>query len=64
MKEEIFNASDKTKTVTALGMTVHCNITDLHLYVDGVDVTKNVDWAEITITIETVEKKPEEKKHE
>ncbi len=57
MKEELFSASDKTKQVKALGMTVNCNLTDLHVYVDGVDITKNVVWEEIIVTNEKAEKK-------
>jgi hypothetical protein len=52
MEEELFSASDKEKIVKALGVKVNCNIVDLHIYVNGVDITKNVVLEEIRIVLE------------
>jgi hypothetical protein len=52
MEEELFIASDKDKAVKALGVKVNCNIMDLHIYVNGVDITKTVVLEEIRVTVE------------
>jgi hypothetical protein len=41
MEEEIFVANSKGD-VKALGMKINCAPADLHIYVNGVDITKNV----------------------
>jgi hypothetical protein len=51
MEEEIFVANSKGE-VKALGMKVSCLPTDLHIYVNGVDITKTVVLEEIRIVIE------------
>ena len=50
MEEEIFVANSKGD-VKALGMKVSCAPTDLHIYVNGVDITKNVVLEEVRIVI-------------
>ena len=50
MEEEIFVANSKGD-VKALGMKVSCAPTDLHVYVNGVDITKNVVLEEVRITM-------------
>lgn len=52
MEEELFSASDKDKTVRALSLKVNCQITDLHIYVNGADITKNVVLEEIRVVLE------------
>ena len=51
MEEEIFVANSKGE-VKALGMKVNCVATDLHIYVNGVDITKSVVLEEVRIVIE------------
>jgi hypothetical protein len=51
MEEEIFVANSKGD-VKALGMKINCAPTDLHIYVNGVDITKNVVLEEIRIVME------------
>jgi len=51
MEEEIFVANSKGD-VKALGMKVNCAPTDLHVYVNGVDITKSVVLEEVRIVIE------------
>jgi hypothetical protein len=50
MEEEIFVANSKGE-VKALGMKVNCAPTDLHIYVNGVDITKTVMLEEVRIVI-------------
>jgi hypothetical protein len=57
MEEEVFLANSKGE-VKALGMKINCAPTDLHIYVNGVDITKNVVLEEVSIRIE---KAPETK---
>jgi hypothetical protein len=57
MEEEVFVANSKGE-VKALGMKVNCAPTDLHIYVNGVDITKTVVLEEVRIAIE---KAPESK---
>jgi hypothetical protein len=51
MEEEIFVANSKGD-VKALGMKVNCAPADLHIYVNGVDITKNVVLEEVRIVVE------------
>jgi hypothetical protein len=51
MEEEIFVANSKGD-VKALGMKINCAPTDLHIYVNGVDITKNVVLEEVRIVVE------------
>ena len=51
MEEEIFVANSKGD-VKALGMKINCAPADLHIYVNGVDITKNVVLEEVRIVIE------------
>ena len=53
MDEEIFIANSKGD-VKALGMKINCASTDLHIYVNGVDITKNVVLEEVRIVVERV----------
>ena len=50
MEEEIFIADSKGD-VKALGMKINCAPTDLHIYVNGVDITKSVVLEEVRIII-------------
>ena len=50
MEEEIFVANSKGE-VKALGMKVNCTPLDLHIYVNGVDITKNVVLEEVRVVI-------------
>jgi hypothetical protein len=50
MEEEVFLANSKGE-VKALGMKVNCAPTDLHIYVNGVDITKTVVLEEVRIVI-------------
>jgi hypothetical protein len=52
LEEELFSASDKDKIVKALGVKVNCDIVDLHIYVNGVDLTKNLVLEEIRVVLE------------
>jgi hypothetical protein len=51
MEEEIFVANSKGE-VKALGMKINCSSMDLHIYVNGVDITKTVVLEEVRIVIE------------
>ena len=51
MEEEVFIASSRDGLVKALGMRVACKLEDLHIYVDGVDITKSVQLEEVRIVI-------------
>ena len=50
MEEEIFVANSKGE-VKALGMKLNCVPLDLHIYVNGVDITKNVVLEQVRIVI-------------
>jgi hypothetical protein len=50
MEEEIFVANSKDD-VKVLGMKINCASTDLHIYVNGVDITKTVVLEEVRIII-------------
>ncbi len=52
MEEELFSALDKDKIVKALGVKVNCALADLHIYVNGVDITKTLILEEIKVTFE------------
>jgi hypothetical protein len=51
MEEEIFVANSKGD-VKALGMKINCVSADLHIYVNGVDITKSVVLEGVRIVIE------------
>jgi len=51
LEEEIFVANSKGD-VKALGMKINCAPADLHIYVNGVDITKNVVLEEVRIVVE------------
>jgi len=50
MGEEIFAANSRGD-VKALGLKISCTPTDLHIYVNGVDITKNVILEEVRIVV-------------
>jgi hypothetical protein len=50
MEEEVFVANSKGE-VKALGMKINCAPTDLHIYVNGVDITKTVMLEEVRIVV-------------
>ena len=50
MEEELLVANSKGE-VKALGMKVNCAPSDLHIYVNGVDITKNVVLEEVRVVI-------------
>ncbi len=52
MEEELFRAVDKDKLVKALGVKVNCTLADLHIYVNGVDITKTLILEEVKVTLE------------
>jgi hypothetical protein len=55
-EETILTATDQTTPqVKALGLSLNRRAADLHIYLDGVDITKNVIWGELKVTFE---KKP------
>jgi IS4 transposase len=53
MEEEIFRASAKDRLVKAVGIKLSCNLEDLHIYVNGVDITKNFVLEEVRIAAES-----------
>jgi phosphopantetheinyl transferase len=55
LEEEIFRASSKEEVVKALGIQVNCKLQDLHVLVNGVDITKNVVLEEVRIVVEAKE---------
>jgi hypothetical protein len=57
MEEEVFVANSKDE-VKALGMKVNCAPTDLRIYVNGVDITKNVVLEEVRIVIAKEQQAP------
>jgi hypothetical protein len=52
MEEEVFRASAKENLVKAVGIKLNCELTDLHIFVNGVDVTKNFVLQEVRIVVE------------
>ena len=50
MEEELFSVDDKTKIVRALGVELVAKPQDLHVYVDGRDILKQMVYDEIRIT--------------
>ena len=54
MEEEVFVAKDNGE-VKALGIKLNCTPSDLHIYINGVDITRNTILEEIRIVIERKE---------
>jgi len=52
MEQEVFSTSIKDNLVKALGLKVDCVPKELHIYVNGQDITKSVVLEEIRITYE------------
>lgn len=52
MEEEIFHTSVADKLVKILGMTTTHKVDELHVYVNGVDITKSVLIDVLKITVE------------
>jgi hypothetical protein len=52
LEEEIFLASAAGKVVMILGMATTHKVEDLHVYVNGVDITKSVVVDILRITVE------------
>ena len=52
MEEEIFLTSAADKLVKILGMTTTHKVDELHVYVNGVDITKSVVLDVLKITVE------------
>lgn len=52
VEEEIFLTSAADKVVKILGMTTTHKVDELHVYVNGVDITKSVVLDVLKITIE------------
>ena len=52
MEEEIFLTSAADKQVKVLGMTTTHKVEELHVYVNGVDITKSVVLDVLKITVE------------
>jgi hypothetical protein len=57
MEEEVFLANSKGE-VKALGMKINCAPTDLHIYVNGVDITKSVVLEEVRIVMTREQQAP------
>jgi IS4 transposase len=53
MEEEIFKASAKDRLVKVVGIKLGCNLGDLRIYVNGVDITKNFVLEEVRIVTES-----------
>lgn len=51
MEEEVFSLNDKDGVVKALGVKVHCEPKDIRIFVNGVDLSKNLVIQEIRIVI-------------
>jgi len=52
-EEIILSATDQaTPQVKALGLALNCKAADLHIYLDGVDITKNIVWGELKVSFE------------
>jgi hypothetical protein len=49
LEDELFLASDKDQIVKALAIRVNCKLEDLHIYINGVDITKTVVLEEVRI---------------
>lgn len=52
VEEELFAASVENSVIKALGMRIDCKLEDLHIYVNGRDISKSVVLEEIRITKE------------
>ena len=52
MEEEIFLTNAVDKQVKILGMTTTHRVDELHVYVNGVDITKSVVLDVLKITVE------------
>ena len=52
MEEEMFLTSAADKLVKILGMTTMHKVDELHVYVNGVDITKSVVLDVLKITVE------------
>lgn len=52
MEEEIFSAVSSSDIVKALGIKIGCSVNDLHIYINGVDITKVSLLEEVKITFE------------
>lgn len=52
MLEEILFLSDKEKLVRCLGLKLNCVPTDVRVYVNGQDISKNIVVEEIKVVIE------------
>ena len=52
MEEEIFLTNAADKLVKILGMTTTHKVDELHVYVNGVDITKSVVLDVLKITVE------------
>jgi hypothetical protein len=57
LEEEVFVANSKGE-VKALGMKINCAPTDLHIYVNGVDITKTVVLEEVRVIITREQQAP------
>jgi hypothetical protein len=53
VEQEIFKASAKEGLVKVLGIKLGCNLEDLHIYVNGVDVTKSFVLEEVRIVADS-----------
>jgi len=49
MEEEIFLASAKTKKIKALGIEINAELEQIKIYVNGVDILKNIKLEELKI---------------
>jgi hypothetical protein len=56
MEQEIFIANDSTQEVKALGVKVDCALSDIHVYINGIDILKVSLIEEIRITYEKKKK--------
>ena len=54
MEQELFKASSADGTVKALGIKLAYDVDQLHIVVDGVDITKTVKIEELRIFADTV----------
>jgi hypothetical protein len=52
LEEEIFLTSATDKLVKILGMTTTHKVDELHVYINGVDITKSVVIDVLKITVE------------
>ncbi len=52
-EEIILTSTHRTSAqVKALGLWLNCKVADLHVYIDGVDITKNVVLGEVKVNFE------------